>query len=245
MVVLETVLLAGPAFAVGLRRRRRELAGSRPRAARPGTCGRSCWPTGWCSAARRRCSPPYSAPGARWRSCRCSSTCWAPPARRTCPGDSYWRGGARPRGSASSALMPRRPRRPPGPGPHPHRPRGQHGRPAFSARPRRTPGGVFFARRLLPRQPGSRPGFRARRLLPCQSGFHGRGSSWRTPGVVFRASPVAGGGGRAGCPVAGGRLALTGYALGGGKLLGVGSDRFFCRRGCWWCWGWSGSSRAS
>jgi putative ABC transport system permease protein len=55
LAMLEIVLLAGPAFAVGARRRRRDLglvaAAGGPRR----TCAGSSWPTAWCSA---WCPPP-------------------------------------------------------------------------------------------------------------------------------------------------------------------------------------------
>ncbi|WP_238433559.1 hypothetical protein [Micromonospora tarensis] len=46
--LLEVVLLVGPAFAVGVRRRRRDLALVAVPAGTPPSCAGSCWPTAWC-----------------------------------------------------------------------------------------------------------------------------------------------------------------------------------------------------
>nr|BFE83009.1 hypothetical protein GCM10020093_056100 [Planobispora longispora] len=61
MIVLEVVLLAGPAFAVGLRRRRRELALIAAQGGSRGTCAWSSWPTASSSAAGRRRWASFSA----------------------------------------------------------------------------------------------------------------------------------------------------------------------------------------
>ena len=67
MALLEVVLLAGPAFAVGARRQQRvPRAGRRDRRRRRATSAGSCWPAASCSARRPLWSAPSLGIGVAW-----------------------------------------------------------------------------------------------------------------------------------------------------------------------------------